>query len=67
MNHDSNEFLIAGNWKMNGNRTLEVFFRTAFDKHINGVNVLVCPPFTLLGIANVWRIFTRCSERKRGQ
>lgn len=52
MNHDSNEFLIAGNWKMNGSSKLFQSFLAAFDKNIDGVNILICPPFTLLGMTN---------------
>ncbi|MCV2883987.1 triose-phosphate isomerase [Aestuariibacter sp. AA17] len=41
--------VVAGNWKMNGNKALASEMSQAFDnQHFNNVEVIVCPPFPLL-------------------
>lgn len=48
MKHDDHGFLIAGNWKMNGSQELFSQFQQVFADGIDGVSVVVCPPYTLI-------------------
>jgi triosephosphate isomerase len=47
--------LVVGNWKMNGTvkETRKLLFQLAVEwgKHCEGVDVVVCPPFTALSVA----------------
>ncbi|HYG47473.1 MAG TPA: triose-phosphate isomerase [Allosphingosinicella sp.] len=45
--------LVAGNWKMNGNRAAlaELAAIAAAAREASGVDVAICPPFTLLPLA----------------
>lgn len=48
MSHKNIDFLIAGNWKLNGDKRLFNEFVGLFDSEIKGVDVVVCPPYVLL-------------------
>ena len=41
--------IIVANWKMNGSKTLLKEFSTLIPTNIN--DIIICPPFTLLGSA----------------
>jgi triosephosphate isomerase len=45
--------LVAGNWKMNGNRAAlaELIQMAAAAREASGVDVAICPPFTLIAAA----------------
>lgn len=41
--------MIAGNWKMNGSLASVLPFAAALGQGIDGVQLLICPPFPLIG------------------
>lgn len=47
MSRKNIDFLIAGNWKLNGNTRLLDEFATKFNSEIKGVDVVICPPYVL--------------------
>lgn len=45
MNNNKRKPLVAGNWKMNGNRSLVTTFNNAFENNaLENVDVVICPP-----------------------
>jgi len=45
VNNNKRKPLVAGNWKMNGNRSLVTTFNDAFENNaLDNVDVVICPP-----------------------